>query len=113
MKNSAKACVNSINHLHQVTLFGIVDPYSPEAIEECLKSGEPVVFSDYGSKDGHHAYLVTGVKTCSDGSHSLYMIDPLTGCTTDIHWSTIQNMNVKDFEFTQFAKYTNTNYKLR
>lgn len=90
-----------------------VDPYSPEAIEECLKSGEPVVFSDYGSKDGHHAYLVTGVKTCSDGSHSLYMIDPLTGCTTDIHWSTIQNMNVKDFEFTQFAKYTNTNYKLR
>ena len=90
-----------------------VDPYSPTAIEECLKSGEPVVFSDYGSKDGHHAYLVTGVKTCSDGSHSLYMIDPLTGGTTDIHWSTIQNMNVKNFEFTQFAKYTNTNYKLR
>ena len=90
-----------------------VDPYSPTAIEECLKSGEPVVFSDYGSKDGHHAYLVTGVKTCSDGSHSLYMIDPLTGGTKDIHWSTIQNMNVNNFEFTQFAKYTNTNYKLR
>ncbi len=86
-----------------------LEHYSPNAIAESLLSGDPIVFSDYQSRDGHHAYVIVGIEPIGDGDHRLYMADPLTGdYAPNMYWSTLQSMNSSKFELTQFSKYTNT-----